>query len=395
MNLTKLLIFLLGILTSPLCIFAQCPSVSEVNDGSGSPDYSFTVTGASCAVSNGGNTITQGFNNGVESILIIAEGASLTINEEFYIYDSVKVYGDLIVNGDVTVASQDGVAGVLYIVEGGSAVINGDYYNGTNDEYLLDPILPIVKTADGDPGETVVEGDMEVTGTYHNRDGGTTTVPAGGTLQSNEFDQEGGTVEIEGGDPSDCEVGCCGGGCSSLPVTLTRFELEEHDNQVIVKWTTSQELNNDYFIVQRKVGESKDFEDVSTIDGQGTTSDVNHYQFSDLRDFAELRYRLVQVDFDGKTTVYPSKRVLKKDRHSVSIGVYPNPAVNHVNIRTDAVIQAFQLVDSGGRVLTTGSSSDVAEVEKAINEIIEIQSGYFLLSFVVNGELVTKSLIKH
>ncbi|SHK73066.1 Por secretion system C-terminal sorting domain-containing protein [Reichenbachiella agariperforans] len=391
MKVTKINCFiLLGMMLSSIVIYAQCPTINQINEGDGAPEYTYIVTGDDCDVENGGNTITQGYNDGVESLLTIASDASLTINEDFEVYDSVKVYGTLIVNGDMTVASRDGASGVLYVAPGGSVTVNGDYTNGGEDAVLI--IIPL---DEGDPGNTNVEGEMTVNGTYTNNDGGTTTVADGGTMQTDSWDQEGGDVYVSGGDGVDCATGCCGSGCAALPVTLVGFSVDQDGGDAILRWSTAQELNNDYFIIQKKRIDEESFRDLARVVGAGTVNHQMEYEYVDFDFEQDSYYRLVQVDYDGQSkkfrTLYLSNDLAHKGAKML---IYPNPSSGAFHLKGETSL-SMRVIDMSGTIIYEDPHVSTTHAETNLNHAIADRSGSFFVTFYDQNDAYTQTIIKH
>lgn len=88
----------------------------------------------------------------------------------------------------------------------------------------------------------------------------------------------------------------------SLPVELTSFsgEYNPKDKTNDLKWSTASEINNDYFLIERRTEEGL-FETVGRVEGNGSTQLQSTYAFKDDRIKSVFNYyRLKQVDFDGK-----------------------------------------------------------------------------------------------
>jgi len=74
-----------------------------------------------------------------------------------------------------------------------------------------------------------------------------------------------------------------------------------------------------------------DFEPLSTVQGRGTSQEINHYQTQDRQPLSGINYyRLAQVDFDGSTNIQ-EKVVAVKFEDGPSVAVIPNP------VRTEIV----------------------------------------------------------
>lgn len=92
---------------------------------------------------------------------------------------------------------------------------------------------------------------------------------------------------------------------SIVPVELASFTANTTErNSVLLSWVTATELNNKGFEVERLVNGEWDV--VGYIDGNGTTTEINSYQFEDAISSnvksTSLMYRLNQIDLDGTST---------------------------------------------------------------------------------------------
>lgn len=89
-----------------------------------------------------------------------------------------------------------------------------------------------------------------------------------------------------------------------LPVTLTSFEASCYESEVELTWTTSSEINNDYFVVEKSY-DAINFFDLITVQGNGNSNVTNHYSAYDTNPSnGTTYYRLKQVDFDGGETFH-------------------------------------------------------------------------------------------
>lgn len=94
-----------------------------------------------------------------------------------------------------------------------------------------------------------------------------------------------------------------------LPVTLTKFDANCDRNTITIEWTTSAELNNDFFVVE-KSNDGIVYFDLMTIQGAGTSNVTNSYSVVDDYGNRSGYYRLKQVDYNGTTTYYEPKYVV-------------------------------------------------------------------------------------
>lgn len=89
------------------------------------------------------------------------------------------------------------------------------------------------------------------------------------------------------------------GGLTYVPVELTSFTGNASNGAVSLIWSTSSEINNQGFEIERRT-EGQQFTKVGFIPGYGTTSEIQNYIFTD--DNVSLKkyfYRLKQLDYNG------------------------------------------------------------------------------------------------
>jgi hypothetical protein len=115
-------------------------------------------------------------------------------------------------------------------------------------------------------------------------------------------------------------------GAIPLPVELASFDAKRSDGGAILSWTTASETNNAGFSVQHAVG-SGDFQPIGWVEGTGTTTEAQTYQFTaeDLS-AGTHRFRLKQRDLDGSTNLSEVVEVEVRPEGPIAIQqVAPNP----------------------------------------------------------------------
>ena len=90
----------------------------------------------------------------------------------------------------------------------------------------------------------------------------------------------------------------------TVPVELVSFTADNIDDEVVLKWQTATETNNQGFEIQRMKSDvrnqNSDWEKIGYIKGFGTTSEFKSYSFIDSKiSTGAYSYRLKQIDFDG------------------------------------------------------------------------------------------------
>ena len=71
-----------------------------------------------------------------------------------------------------------------------------------------------------------------------------------------------------------------------------------------MEWTTANEVNNDYFIVERKNEIESEWNEVGKVNATGNSNSIKNYKFVDyqlpISDHHFLYYRLKQTDYNGQ-----------------------------------------------------------------------------------------------
>lgn len=134
---------------------------------------------------------------------------------------------------------------------------------------------------------------------------------------------------------NDCGGTVCGPtvysqGGGVLPVTLTGFTAVNNNGVANITWQSENERNVKSFLVE--AGDNgTDFYSIKTVAAKNTDG-RNQYSVTDniFTMTGKKYYRLKIIDLDG--TFSYSNVVQLAGKTSTSVSVYPNPAVDHVNI---------------------------------------------------------------
>jgi hypothetical protein len=151
--------------------------------------------------------------------------------------------------------------------------------------------------------------------------------------------------------------------CGPLPVTFKEIEVKEVEQSAVrVSWSTSEEVRNDYFEVERSA-DARRFQALGIVKGKGDTSVEQHYGFLDITPLSGTSYyRIRQVDTDGTVSFSAMKPITRAGNEPAIL--FPNPARERVvlkNVQSGAVIL---IRDTSGRIVkrttATGKQVEVA-----------------------------------
>ncbi len=187
-------------------------------------------------------------------------------------------------------------------------------------------------------------------------------------LLDSDVDVNSGTTGVFFVSPADTVQGINGGlRMETLPVELTAFSgrRDAKNNTNVLDWTTASEINNDRFEIERLIGSDGEFELAGTVDGNGTSTDVNNYSFvdGDISRSGTYYYRLKQMDYDGG---YEYSEIIAIDvvlNAQPSLKAYPNPV--SVNTQLDLFVMTSDvaevtMTDLMGRTVRKSTSHQLA-----------------------------------
>ncbi|MGB5529409.1 MAG: M14 family zinc carboxypeptidase [Ignavibacteriaceae bacterium] len=113
-----------------------------------------------------------------------------------------------------------------------------------------------------------------------------------------------------------------------VPVELSSFTATAFSKEVVLNWTTSSELNNMGFEIERKsLTNSYGWQTIGFVEGSGSSTSTNNYSFNDKNPIkGTLLYRLKQIDFDGSFRIYTTEGVHFEGVYNYALEQnYPNP----------------------------------------------------------------------
>lgn len=174
----------------------------------------------------------------------------------------------------------------------------------------------------------------------------------------------------------------------ALPIELLEFNAEAvNERKVALTWTTVNEINNDYFEIERS-RDGTTFNTIETIDGAGNSSITLHYNDFDEDPYNGVSYyRLKQTDFDGTYTYSDIRTVVFDDLSFVNM--YPNPAEEElqftVMVSEDADLYV-QIVDVMGRVITLEDYAVLAGESTITLDVSNFASGMYTIRVNTNDE---------
>lgn len=399
-------------------------TITFINSGGGNANVRI-YNGGSLTVENGGAVVVDngrllvGLNpddvTQTAATLTVNTGGTLTTtgtgDNEVYSFAQLRISGDVNLGGDLEInggavnvagtgdltIDRVGGEGDLILYNGGTINIDAGAQVSVQDDVLT---IDDNTMADGGTinlnGTLVVGDDIAIANTD----------PASSLNSPSGI----GTLDTGTGTFADANCGsyatglytfcnCTGGGgiCNSvLPIELFSFEVFQHQDVVVLEWTTASELNNDYFTIQ-KISSDDVIQDIMTVKGSGTSQIKNSYHARDSRPKSGKNYyRLKQTDYDGATSTSEMKMVDFKDENPKLI-VLPNPVeentceIELAGLRSNALFTVYVTSTTNTILKKVSMNSDSSGVLRGELDTDGLPDGIYLVKVAGN---VAKVMIR-
>ena len=171
---------------------------------------------------------------------------------------------------------------------------------------------------------------------------------------------------------------------------LVDFHVEMSGADVLLQWTTSNEDNCDYYLIQKSEDE-QNWIDVATVDAAGSTTTNLNYSFLDTKAYPhESYYRLIKYDFNGDFYVLASDFNNFFDVENIE--VYPNPANNQLILEANQDISAVKVTvtDLAGNQINA-SLNEVGNRKEI--DTSALQNGIYILRTQLGKSICSKKVV--
>jgi len=188
----------------------------------------------------------------------------------------------------------------------------------------------------------------------------------------------------------------------TLPVELSSFVSVINKNNVTLNWSTSKEINNSGFEIERKNSdENSNWSKIAFVNGNGNTNDNKIYSYKDVGlNTGKYNFRLKQIDFNGNFEYFNLQ-------NEVTVGVpsqfelnqnYPNPfnPVTKINfsIPSDSKVK-LDVYDISGKLVATLINNEIKTANYYSIEFngANYSSGTYFYTLQSGGIVVTKKMV--
>ena len=180
-----------------------------------------------------------------------------------------------------------------------------------------------------------------------------------------------------------------------LPVTLSQWQAQKTNSGVLCQWTTEQEINTSFFIVERST-DGVTFTAIAAIPAAGNSSSQRGYSFTDKLPAAGTNfYRLKTVDKDNRSK-QSNVIVIKFDKVTGRLSIYPNPVKEILVAETGSQVNentAISIIDASGKKVWGQQKVIGGQLSFSIN-VAALPGGIYTLILQKKSGIETANFLK-
>jgi Secretion system C-terminal sorting domain len=183
---------------------------------------------------------------------------------------------------------------------------------------------------------------------------------------------------------------CPSGG--PLPVEFLGITATQKGSGVNVEWSTSSEVNNKSFEIEKSTDAGLSWNVFDVIKGNGNSNVVIRYKAYDPKPVSGLNYyRIKQLDVDGRFK-YSATVTVKITIDKISVSVLQNPFVNKLTVdflspkNQNVSVRLFDI--AGKKVSGVTWTLAKGNTRKELADVNNIKDGMYILSIVDDGGAV-------
>ena len=135
-----------------------------------------------------------------------------------------------------------------------------------------------------------------------------------------------------------------------LPVKYLGFSAVRKNADVLVQWATSQEMNANYYEIERSE-DGASWTLIGKVNAAGTTSNTTNYSFTDRNVNSKTAYyRIKQIDLDGRFE-YTAVKTVKGEGNAVNVAAVRGNIVLQFSKQVQGQVEV-RLVSISGHVVS-------------------------------------------
>ena len=173
-----------------------------------------------------------------------------------------------------------------------------------------------------------------------------------------------------------------------FPVKFASFTGKVNNEDAILNWSTSTEVNNNGFEIQ-KSPDGSDFATIGFVAGAGNSTNTNNYQFTDRKiATGNHYYRLKQLDKDGRFEYSSIIKLNKSARNNFEVIVI-NPSKNNVKLQVNSETEervSINLFNMNGQLVAT-KNTEIGAGSNSLSIGQNLSKGTYIVTITKKGEI--------
>ncbi|MFL5740490.1 MAG: T9SS type A sorting domain-containing protein [Flavisolibacter sp.] len=150
-----------------------------------------------------------------------------------------------------------------------------------------------------------------------------------------------------------------------LTVQFVSFSATRSSNDVLLQWSTSEEMNSGSYEVERGF-DGSNWTSIATISAAGNSRSLTNYSYTDRNNTSKLSYyRIKEKDLDGRTT-YTSIKIVKNETSSKT-------EISIASVQNNILLQFPSSISGTVRVRIVSLSGQVVEetsVKQPLGQVV-------------------------
>jgi hypothetical protein len=180
-----------------------------------------------------------------------------------------------------------------------------------------------------------------------------------------------------------------------LPLEFTRFTGNVIDGKAALTWTTANEKNADYFIIERSA-DGVHYKSIGLVYCSKLPG-THNYSYTDAQYTSPGYYRLKEIDLNGYTGLSPVV-ILKKATGAFAVNLYPSTAsttITYAATVNQPATAMLEVINVAGKTIINHTIQLYEGVNTQTLDVSQLCRGhYFLKLTTVNGRSVVKQFNK-
>ena len=184
---------------------------------------------------------------------------------------------------------------------------------------------------------------------------------------------------------------------SALPVELESIRGIQEENENVLVWKTSSEINTDYFSIERSANGSRDdFEEIGRVLPKGSEYEGASYGFSDRELAAIWYYRLKIIDLDGSYEYSNSVAVQRFEQELKILNIHKSQNNSHIihyaTPKNASDVRLF-ISDFSGRMIWMQPKIEVGDTQYITIDNSSFSHGVYLISLTDGHQIITERVM--